>query len=114
MKRTALLLAVLVIAFALVPHPVRAQSSPPRHAAAEFGLGTGAVLCTFVYGTVKVLYAAVGTVTGGLGYVFSGGSTDVARKIIQPAVRGDYVITPEHLTMERTLVFAGADPAETY
>jgi hypothetical protein len=81
-----------------------------RNAAAHFGLGAGSVLCTFVYGTVKTVYAIVGTLTGGIAWALTGGRGDVARAIIQPAVRGDYVITPDILTGQQPLVFTGRDP----
>jgi hypothetical protein len=84
-----------------------------RNTGMEFLLGAGSFLSTIVYGTVKTAYAVVGSVTGGLAFVLTGGRSDVARNIIQPAVRGDYVITPEHLTMERPLVFSGSDPEES-
>ena len=70
------------------------------------------MLCTFVYGTVKTVYAIVGTITGGLAFALTGGRGDVAREIIQPAVRGDYAITPDILTGQQPLVFVGRDPAE--
>ncbi len=94
--------------------PVGAQAKE-RHAAAEFGLGTAAVICTIGYGTAKFLYATIGSLIGGGAYLITGGRGDVARAIIQPAVRGDYVVSPEHLTSERALVFTGRDPhADTY
>lgn len=79
----------------------------------HFLLGAGSVLSTFVYGTVKTTYAILGSITGGLAFALSGGRNDVARAIIQPAVRGDYVVTPEHLTMNQPLVFVGRDPVES-
>ena len=83
-----------------------------RNAVEQFGLGAGSVLCTVVYGTVKTVYAIVGTLTGGVAWALTGGRSDVARDIIQPAVRGDYAITPDILTGQQPLVFVGRDPAE--
>jgi hypothetical protein len=88
-------------------------SATERNAPMHFVVGAGSVLSTFVYGTVKVVYAVLGSATGGLAFALTGGRRDVARAIIQPAVRGDYVVTPEHLTMERPLIFAGRDPIES-
>ena len=93
-----------------VPGVARAEE---RNAGMTFVLGAGSVLSTLVYGTVKTVYAVLGTVTGGLAFVCTGGRSDVARAIIQPAIRGDYVVTPEHLTAEKELVFAGRDPVES-
>ena len=78
--------------------------------ASEAGLGLGAVLVSLVYGPVKVLYAIAGATTGGLAFVFSGGDADVAKVVLTPSVRGDYVITPAHLTGEREIEFLGRDP----
>jgi hypothetical protein len=86
------------------------MAAEPRHAAAEMGLGVAAVAVTFIYGPCKVIYAVLGSATGGLAWLLTGGDHDTARKIIQPSVRGDYVVTPAHLTMESTLVFSGEDP----
>jgi hypothetical protein len=32
-------------------------------------------------------------------------------RVVTPAVRGDYVVTPSHLRMERRLEFYGQDPS---
>ena len=93
----------------LAPAPAHAQEN--RHAAAHMGLGMGAFLCTIPYGLVKSVYALGGTLTGGLAWVLTGGRNEIARAIIQPAVRGDYVVVPENLTMEKPLIFSGSDPA---
>jgi hypothetical protein len=57
-----------------------------------------------------VVYAVLGSATGGLAYLLTGGDGHTARNITQKAVRGDYVVTPEHLTAEQPLVFVGIDP----
>ena len=81
-----------------------------RSAAGELGLGTLSVLTTLVYGTIKITYAGLGALTGGMAYVLSGGNPDLSRVLIQRSLRGDYVVTPEVLTGERKLVFVGRDP----
>jgi hypothetical protein len=103
-----LLVACLALPIgALGPDVAQAED---RSAPAEFGLGVGSVVCSFFYGPVKVIYAVGGTLTGGLAWVLTGGRGDVFRAIVQPAVRGDYVVVPENLTFEKPLVFAGRDP----
>ncbi|UCE86222.1 MAG: hypothetical protein JSU66_00295 [Deltaproteobacteria bacterium] len=92
-----------------------ASSAGPAHAAGDGTasqalLGTGSALCSLVYGPLKIGYALVGTTISGLAWVFTGGSTDVAAPILYASVRGDYVVTPEHLTLERPLEFVGRDP----
>jgi hypothetical protein len=103
-------LGCLLVGLLAIGAPRVGMTAEPRHAAAEMGLGVAAVAVTFIYGPCKVLYAVFGSATGGLAWVFTGGDNETARKIVQPSVRGDYVVTPEHLTMERALVFSGEDP----
>jgi hypothetical protein len=90
-------------------YPASAQAGP-RHAAAEFALGTLAVASTIPYGIVKVGYAVLGSAVGGLAYLITGFNDETAREVIQPAVRGDYVVRPEHLTADVPITFVGRDP----
>ena len=92
---------------------VASRSRQPG-AASHFGLGTASAFLNLFYGPAKVLYAALGTATGGLAWVITGGDGEVARKIVQPAVRGDYAIVPDNLTLDRPLRFVGRDPYRTY
>ena len=105
----ALLRALAVCLLLALALPAQAEAKE-RSAPTHFALGATSVVSTFIYGTVKVGYAVLGTMIGGLAYVTTGGRRDVARAIIQPAIRGDYIVSPEHLTGERALVFAGRDP----
>jgi hypothetical protein len=104
-----LLVVCLVVPMLGTPQSAQAEDRP-RHAAAHFGLGVTAVACTFVYGTAKVLYAVLGSATGGLAWVLTGGNGEVARGIVQPALRGDYVVRPANLTSDEPLTFVGRDP----
>ncbi len=90
-----------------VPRPAFAKE---RHALLAVGLGITAWAATIPYGALKSVYAIGGTVTGGLAWALTGGRDDIARAIIQPSVRGDYVVVPENLTLERPLAFSGMDP----
>ena len=110
--RTLLIVAV-ALSVGLAPVSARAQGQT-RHAAVHFGLGTASAFLNLFYGPAKVLYAALGTATGGLAWVITGGDGEVARKIVQPAVRGDYAIVPDNLTLDRPLRFVGRDPYRTY
>jgi len=102
--RTALLTGLLAIT--LQPGSALADSQ-----AAEAGIGTAAALTTLVYGPVKVAYAALGVVFGGIAWGLSGGDKDVMSAVVTPAVRGDYVVTPDLLRGSRDLEFFGRDPA---
>jgi type IV secretory pathway VirB2 component (pilin) len=103
-KLAGVALAVLVAGGAL---PARAAGDGT---ASQALLGTSAALCSLVYGPLKIGYAVVGTTISGLAWVFTGGSSDVAAPIFYASLRGDYVVTPEHLTLERPLEFVGRDP----
>lgn len=63
----------------------------------EAGLGVASVLASAIYSPIKVHYAAVGAVTGGVAWVATGGDTELAQRIWEPALRGDYLITPQML-----------------
>ncbi len=63
----------------------------------EAGLGIASVLGSVIYSPVKVQYAALGAVTGGVAWLVTGGNTELAQKIWQPALSGDYVISPQML-----------------
>lgn len=75
----------------------------------QAGIGIGAALASLVYGPVKICYAALGTIFGGMAWGLSGGDADVANAVITPAVRGDYVVTPSNLRGE-PLEFIGRRP----
>ena len=103
----------LVVALGIggTPGPATAQAQE-RNVAYHMGLGTAAFILTIPYGVGKIIYALGGAVTGGLAWALTGGRRDIARAIIEPTLRGDYVIVPENLTMERPLTFSGRDPQQ--
>jgi hypothetical protein len=105
---------------AMTALPLYAQSAGPAPASppaepsvgTEAGYGVGAALASVFYIPAKVTYAGLGLLTGGLGFLLSGGRADVANNIIYPAVRGDYVVTPSNLKGTDPLYFVGAPPPE--
>ena len=105
------LLSLALVCAICVSTSARAEESRERNIAAHYGLGVGSVLCSLVYGPVKVIYATLGTVTSGLAWALTGGRTDIAREIITASVRGDYVVRPENLTFNEPLVFTGREGA---
>ena len=111
----AVVFAVLVAlspALVLAQEPAEPAPAPSPEVATRqnLGYGFGSVVASLFYSPVKVTYAGLGLLTGGVGYLLSAGSTDVANDIIFPAVKGDYVITPSHLKGEERVVFVGAPP----
>ena len=99
--------------------PLYAQSAPANKDTAEPGVseeagyGVGAALASIFYIPAKVTYAGLGLLTGGLGWVLTGGRADVANNIIYPAVGGNYVVTPSNLKGTEPIYFLGAPPPET-
>jgi hypothetical protein len=105
---------------AMAASPLYAQSTGPAPASQpaeesvgqEAGYGVGSALANLFYIPAKVTYAGLGLITGGLGFVVSGGRADVANSIIYPAVGGNYVVTPAHLKGTEPIYFVGAPPPE--
>lgn len=100
-------LLACVVVLALAPQTARAADDSIE---SEAGLGALSAVCTLFYGPVKVVYALSGLIFGGAAWGLSGGDGDVLRAVVTPAVRGDYVITPELLRGERPIEFFGKDP----
>lgn len=96
--------------------PIHAQTTAPveqppeQPVSQELGYGFASALASVFYIPAKVTYAGLGLVTGGLGYLVSGGRSEVASDIIYPAVRGHYVITPNQVKGVEPIYFVGAAP----
>ena len=118
--RTQLLKGIALASLVTVmATPVYAQTAGPNNQPAEqpvgseAGYGVGAALASVFYIPAKVTYAGLGLLTGGLGWVLTGGRSDVANNIIYPAIGGNYVVTPSNLKGTEPLYFVGAPPPET-
>jgi hypothetical protein len=83
------------------------RAASARSAAGEAGLGVGCVFANLVYGPGKMMYAFFGGFIGLVAFGLSAGDEDVAMRVIEPAWRGDYALTPEHLTGEEEIEFIG-------
>jgi hypothetical protein len=104
-----LCLALLTCA-ALLAHPALAQAND-ENLGTEGGWGALAAVSTLGYGPLKVCYATLGMMVGGMAWGVTGGDSEVMNTIITSSVRGDYVVTPDHLRGRQTLEFLGRDPA---
>lgn len=120
MKTQLLKGIALALLVTVMVSPLYGQTAGPNNQPAaeqpvgeEAGYGVGAALASVFYIPAKVTYAGLGLLTGGIGYVLSGGRADVANNIIYPAVRGNYVVTPSHLKGTEPIYFVGAPPPET-
>ena len=87
--------------------PAEATRTEQRKLQGEAGLGVASVAASLVYSPAKLLFAGGGGVVAGMAYLYTGGDGETARKILESAMRGDYLITPEHLTGERGVEFLG-------
>lgn len=96
-----------ILALAIAPSAAVAQEDGLTN---EAGIGALAALSTLLYGPTKIVYASMGLVFGGVAWGLSGGDNDVMQAVITPSVRGDYVVTPQHIRMEESLEFLGRDP----
>lgn len=107
--RTLFAVGLAIVAMTLAPGAAVAESDAAT-IGEDLGLGVGAMFSSLVYGPAKVIYATGGCIVGGFAWVFSGGDNDTALTVVMPAVRGDYVVTPEILRGERSLEFYGREP----
>ncbi|MFQ5850200.1 MAG: hypothetical protein ACE5JU_06375 [Candidatus Binatia bacterium] len=87
-----------------------AEPTEEETAGQDFGYGVGSVIASVFYSPLKLTYAGLGLITGGIGFVLSAGRADVANNIIYPAIRGNYVITPSHLKGVEPVIFIGPPP----
>jgi len=106
--RRSALFAALILAVATAPMAVRAEQETGL--SNEAGIGALSALSTIIYGPVKLTYATLGLLIGGAAWGLSGGDPQVLDSVITASVRGDYVVTPEHIRMERGLEFYGREP----
>jgi hypothetical protein len=87
------------------PGPV--TETKETHYWADGGWGLLAVIATIPYASAKVVYATLGTVTGGLAYLLTVGDTDTAQRVWSPSVGGSYVISPAMLRGDEPILFNG-------
>lgn len=120
--RKAFVLPLVFLLLLPLPNVSAAQDLPSQEGpeltqeekdAQEIGYRVGSVFASVLYSPLKVTYAGLGLITGGLGFMLTGGRRDVANNIINPSVRGDYVITPNHLKGVEPVIFIGPPPPDS-
>ena len=84
-------------------HPVHEEPGP----AEALGWGMAAVGTNLLYMPAKMVYALGGGFVGLLAWGVSAGNDDVALGILQPALSGTWVVTPEMLRGEQPVLFLG-------
>ena len=75
--------------------------------AASLGWGMAAVGTNLGYMPAKMIYALAGGFVGLLAWGVTAGNSDVAMGILQPALGGTWVLTPEMLRGEQPIMFIG-------
>ncbi|MDZ7379844.1 MAG: hypothetical protein ONB06_10945 [candidate division KSB1 bacterium] len=93
---------VVAIATALWALPARGDDD----FLSDLGWGSLAVVCNVFYVPAKLAWAGVGGVTGALAYVVTLGDVDTAKRVWQPSLGGNYVVTPAMLRGEEPLYFS--------
>ena len=88
----------------LVASPTQAKE---ESTASQAATGAGAVLASCIYSPAKIVYAAIGGLVGGSAYLITVGNSQVTKTIIDSAVRGDYIVTPDHIKGKKKLHFSG-------
>jgi len=73
----------------------------------DAGWGALTVLSNVLYMPVKLVYATLGGVTGGIALGLTGGDMDVADSIWVTSMGGNYVLTPPMLRGEESISIAG-------
>jgi hypothetical protein len=113
-KRNTVRLAVAsaaLAAAAVVSSPGAASADDVKRATNEAGVGLATAVANVFYIPAKIGYAALGSVTGGLGYVLTGGNKDVADRVWVSSLGGDYIVTRDQLKGEQAIHFSGtSDP----
>lgn len=73
----------------------------------QAGLGLASIGSSILYAPAKIIYGVLGLTTGSVGWILTGGDSEVANRIYTPSLRGTYVLTPRHLTGEEPIHFVG-------
>jgi hypothetical protein len=102
-RRVVVPIALMALLAAATPAAAGGSST----ARSEAGMGIASVFANLFYVPMKLGYAAIGGLTGGLGWVVSGGKREVADRIWVASIGGDYVLTREMLAGKESIHFIG-------
>ncbi|HQU27632.1 MAG TPA: hypothetical protein PKZ24_00685 [Nitrospirales bacterium] len=78
----------------------------------SLGLQVAGGALSILYTPLKVVYAGIGGLVGGLAYVLTAGNERAAQTIWSASLEGDYWITPQHLEGTQPLHFRGQSVGE--
>jgi len=112
MKTYAVRIVVITLALGgcLAPVTWAAEQDSNPSLAADLGLGLASFACSVPYGAVKVSTAILGGIMGSFTYVLSGFDKRAADSVWYTTIKGDYIVTPDHLRGNRGLHFTGVPP----
>lgn len=82
-------------------------ASSSREESSSIGLQMASGALSILYTPVKLVYAGLGGVFGGLAYVLTAGNTAVLQTILDASVEGTYWLTPDHLRGDEQVHFMG-------
>ena len=88
-----------------VPAPVSADYIE------DVAVGTATVAANVFYVPAKLAYAALGGITGGFAYVLTGANYQVAERVWNPSLGGDYILNRSHIRGEETIYFSAPIPS---
>ena len=80
-------------------------STHPEDPSVGLQVASGAL--SILYTPIKLVYAGVGGIVGGLAYVMTAGNERVAQSVWDASLRGTYWLKPSHLKGEEPIYFLG-------
>ncbi|UVT20037.1 MAG: hypothetical protein H8K03_20035 [Nitrospira sp.] len=95
------LIVVIICCSVLVP-PAWSQAPP------DLQLTAG--VATILYFPFKAAFALGGGLVGGVVYVLSGFCEITANRIWIPSMYGTYILSPQHLSLDRKIRFFAVEP----
>ncbi len=81
------------------------EETPDQDSSTGLIIGSGAL--SLLYTPIKVTYAVLGGFFGGFAYILTGGNAETATSIWDSSLGGTYVIQPEHLRGDQSILFMG-------
>lgn len=100
-------IAMAALSVTLAAAPARATTY-----LGDAGWGVAATLANIGYMPVKLVYATLGGLTGGLAWACTAGDSQVASKVWQASLGGTYVLTPSVLKGDSGVAFTGTDEGD--
>jgi hypothetical protein len=108
-RKIAKVVVTAMVLAALLASPMAARADDVQRAKSDAGVGLATAVANIFYIPVKLGYALLGGVTGGLGYVLTGGNEQVAQRVWVASCGGDYIISPSQIRGDEPLRFSGSN-----